>query len=71
MQNIEKGAILDVSTHIKAWDEKQTSYWVDGPVLILDTNEYDVTFLSGDTVLYSSWQELAIELELYKEPVEC
>ena len=58
------GQIINVQTHIRAFDEEQVSYLVDGPILVLCTNKYDVTFLSGERVLYTSHQELAVELEL-------
>ncbi len=64
MQKIEKGNLLEIECPIRAYDEQHTEYWLDGPVLVLDTNQYDVTLLSGETVLYSSWQEIAAELEL-------
>ena len=61
---MKPGEILDIKTPIRAYDEFQASYWADGPILILESNEYDVTFLCMSKVLYSSFQEIAVELEL-------
>lgn len=61
---MQPGQILEIEVPIRAYDEKQVSYLVDGPILVLDTNPYDLTFLSAGTVLYSSHQEISVELEL-------
>lgn len=48
------GTIVDISEFIRAYDERNVSYWINGPVLILEANEYDVTLLVDDLVLYTS-----------------
>jgi len=48
------GTIVNIAEFIRAYDEKNVSYWIDGPVLILEVNEYDVTLLVDDLVLYTS-----------------
>jgi len=58
------GKILNIAVPVRAYDELNDNYWAEGLVLILDVNEYDVTFLCGNKVLYSSQQEMAVELEL-------
>ena len=60
---MQPGKILNLEVPIKAYDDIQRSYWVTGPILVLETNEYDLTFLTNDVVLYTSHEELAVELE--------
>ena len=61
---MKPGQVLNISEHIRSFDESSVSYWVNGPILVLGVNKYDVTFLSCGKVLYASHQELAVEVEL-------
>ena len=63
---MQTGELINIKTHIRSFDERNVSYWLEGPALILDTNDHDVTLFSSGKVLYTSQQELAVELELEK-----
>ena len=61
---MKPGQLLDIQGNLRAYDDSHATYWVQGPILVLDSNEYDITYLCGHHVLYSSCQEVAVELEL-------
>ena len=65
---MQAGQLINIKTHIRSFDDLQTSYWLEGPALVLDTNDHDVTLFSSGKVLYTSHQELAVELELEHQP---
>jgi hypothetical protein len=57
------GQIINVSVPVRFFNDTGSTYWGTGNALVLDTNEYDVTLLFGEDVLYASWDSLSYVIE--------
>ena len=48
------GTIVNITEYVRAFDDRNVSYWIAGPALVLGINEYDVTLFVDDLILYTS-----------------
>ncbi len=58
---MKKGQIITITEPRHAFDDFNEPHVIFGPVLVLETNEYDLTFLSTGKVLYTHISDLPWE----------
>lgn len=60
---MKKGDLISVTSPVRFFDDRGDNCIVLGPALVLELNEWDITCLVDNEILWTNWYELGEEEE--------